>query len=397
MRVLHVTPYFAPAFAYGGPPRAVLGLCRALMQTGVDVRVVTTNAAGGRERLTAIRSGFSAYDGVPVHYAPLRWPAWYFNAALQPILDEGLAWCDVCHIHGIWNFPEWLATHRATGRHVPYVVSPRGMLEPEALKRGRARKVVAWRVIERGRLAGASVLHATSEQEASTLRVKLPDARIAMQPNGVDLRAAAEAVRGTFRRRLGVCDTDPIVVSLGRLHAIKRLDLLAAAFGRLREAWPRAKLVIAGRDEQGRGEAWKRLFRQAGVEAIWTGELDDEEKWALLADASALVCCSDSESFGTSVAEALAAGVPVVVTQTCPWPRLAEWGCGHWVPQTAGAIADALARLFADPEEARRMGERGRIVARDRFSWSAIGSAMAGVYAELAGSSPASVERAAPE
>src|ERR1700739_4407588 len=96
--------------------------------------------------------------------------------------------------------------------------------------------------------------------------------------------------------------------------------------------------------------------------------------------------CSDSENFGNSVLEALAAGVPAVVTQTCPWPDLARAGCGFWVPQRADAIAHALLDLLRDRVAARAMGDRGRALARERYSWNSMARRMIDYYhAALAG------------
>ena len=384
MRVLHVTPYFAPAFAYGGPPRSIFELCRALRHAGVDVRVVTTTA-NGATMLPASGAAADVYDGVPVRYCRLARPAWYFNAAVGGALDEDLRWCDVCHVHGVWNVPEWRATSRAARTGVPYVLSPRGMLEPRAVARGRWRKAMAYALVERRALRDAALLHATSAGEADTLRELAPAAGIVTLPNGVDLEAASRGPSGVFRRTARIAAGEPLIVFLGRLHPIKRLDLLAAAFGRVRAALPPARLVLAGRDEGGFRRTIEPLFAPFGAAVFWAGELAPADKWALLRDATVLVLCSDSESFGLSVAEALAAGVPAVVTRTCPWPDLDAWGCGSWVEQTPVAIGDALTRILRDPGAAAAMGERGRTVARARFDWTAIAAAMASHYGEVAG------------
>ena len=110
----------------------------------------------------------------------------------------------------------------------------------------------------------------------------------------------------------------------------------------------------------------------------WIGEVGEADKWALLADADALVMCSDSESFGLSVLEAMAAAVPVVATRTCPWEEVETAGCGFSVPHDARALAGALGRLLDEPVRARAMGQKGRALARAKYSWDAIAGAMAG-------------------
>jgi glycosyltransferase involved in cell wall biosynthesis len=182
---------------------------------------------------------------------------------------------------------------------------------------------------------------------------------------------------------LNVPAAAPLLVSLGRLHVKKRLDLLAAAFKRILPFHPLAQLVIAGPDEGDYRRKVESRFAAVSRWVHWTGELQDAEKWALLADATALVMCSDSENFGLVVLEALAAGVPVVVVQTCPWEEVQTARCGFWVPQRVDAIADALLALLRDPEGARAMGERGRALARAKYSWDAIARAMVDRYAAV--------------
>jgi glycosyltransferase involved in cell wall biosynthesis len=122
------------------------------------------------------------------------------------------------------------------------------------------------------------------------------------------------------------------------------------------------------------------------------GEVTASERSALLREAAALVMCSDSESFGMSVLEAMAAAVPVVVTRTCPWPDVHRHGSGYWVDQRVDAIADALDRVLSNPEAAREMGRRGRALAESRYRWDVIARTFAAQYQAL---SPAALSAAA--
>src|SRR4051812_26803918 len=133
MRVLHVTPYFPPATPYGGPPASVLGLCQGLQRAGFEVEVVTT-AANGAASLPTSPEGGEQYDGVQVDYVERAFPKRFFGARVRAPLARALANADVCHIHGVWNVPEWWASHLARAADVPYVISPRGMLQPEAMR-----------------------------------------------------------------------------------------------------------------------------------------------------------------------------------------------------------------------------------------------------------------------
>src|SRR5262249_24965615 len=126
--------------------------------------------------------------------------------------------------------------------------SPRGMLLPAALRRGALRKRVAYGLLERGNLARAALLHATSRDEGRRLAEAFPHVPIAIIPNGVDVVDTEHDSR-EFRQRLGVPQSSFVIASLGRLHPIKRLDLLAAAFASLRAAGYDVHWVVAGPDE----------------------------------------------------------------------------------------------------------------------------------------------------
>jgi len=381
MRILHITPYFAPAFVYGGPPRSVLGLCKGLQRAGVQVEVVTTAANGPTDLAPSPPEG-SEYEGVRVRYLPVAFPRRFFGARMRGPVSTALARADLCHIHGIWNVPEWSAARLARASGVPYVLSPRGMLQPAARTRGRWRKAIAYRVLEQVNLAHADLLHATSDAEAAVLRSLGLNVPIVVVPNGVDTAAAASAPPG-FRERLGIPRDAFVVAFLGRIHPIKRLDLLASAFAAVRETHSDVHLVLAGPDERGHlASVMRRLTAHAGCVHA-PGALGEDDKWALLRAADVSVQCSDSESFGLAIVEAMAAGVPVVVTRTCPWPEIEARDCGFWVEHSAPALADAIRRLLADRPRRAAMGERGAAFARERFGWEAIGRRVAASYADV--------------
>lgn len=385
MRVLHVTPYFAPAFAFGGPPRSILALCRAQQRAGLDVEVLTTNA-NGNGSLPSAPSG-TTFDGVPVRYFPIAGPPLFFWAPmLAHELSRSSGGADVIHTHGLFNAPTWQAHRGARRANRPLVVSVRGMLEAEARAHHQWRKRAAWLLFDRQVCADAALLHTTSARETASVRDVLPQAAVIEIPNAVDHTAACATAddRESVRRRLGIALTDPFVMFLGRLHPIKRLDVLARAFVQVAARHPDVRLVIAGDgDARVRAQAETELGA-AGARAVWLGAVTDRERDALLAEAATLVLCSDSENFGMSVAEALACGVAPVVTQTCPWEVLERERAGYWVPQTADAIAGAVLQLLSSPETRREMGERGRTLVAQRFSPAAIGARWAEEYARLA-------------
>lgn len=382
LRIVHASAYFAPAYAFGGPPRSLLALCRAQTAAGLDVEMFTTTANPGHPLAPA--PGGCEFEGVRARYFPLSAPAMLLGArTMAPALAAALERADVVHVHGLFNRTAWMAARLSRRAGVPLVVSPRGMLEPAALTHHRWRKRLAWIAADAGVMRTARVWHASSPLEAATLRARNPNAPVVEIPNCVDaVRAGAGDVEGA-KRLAGVPADAPYVLFLGRIHPIKRLDLVARAFADVAGRHPRAHLVLAGPDEGGYQRVVGPFFEPLGKRIHWCGEVDARQKWGLLAGATALVACSDSESFGMSIAESLAAGVPVVATHTCPWPELEAARCGHWVPQTAEAIADGLHGLLHDPDEGRALGERGRALIASRYSPAVVGDRWRQVYREI--------------
>jgi glycosyltransferase involved in cell wall biosynthesis len=378
IRVVHAVPYFAPAFCYGGPPRSVFGLCQGLQRNGVAVEVVTTTA-NGRGELETSPPGGTDYQGVRVHYTQRRFPRRMFRSVgFRARLHSLIRTADIVHIHGLWNFVTWTAAEEARRAGVPYVISPRGMLDQGSLAHHSWRKRLAYALLERRHLAGAALLHATSEREAAGFAaINVP---VSIIPNGINTAESHKARAGRVRRSLGIPADAFVVLFLGRVHPIKRLDLLGDA---VRLVWRRdsnVHLVVAGPCETCHRRAIEGVFYGAPGIVHWTGEVEDDVKETLLTEVDALVMCSDSESFGMSVLEALSAGVPVVVTQTCPWEVVVKAQCGFWVPQTAETIAEALGWLICHRDERRAMGHRGRELARLKYDWGVLAGAMAARY-----------------
>ncbi len=380
MRVVHVSAYYAPAFSFGGPPRSIHGLCKALVASGCDAEVLTTDA-DGPGRLPPALAAAREYDGVPVRYFARSRPFRVVGSRdLTAALEEALRRADLAHIHGLWNRAVWAAARSARRAGVPYVLSPRGMLDAGSLNHHRWRKALVYPIADRPAVRHAAALHATSAAEAAGIRVWSPSARVEVIPNGID--AEPRGARHT-RESLGLPPTGPLIVSVSRLHPVKRLDLLVDAFADLLPQYPDARLVIAGPDEQGLRPSLEARAGLAASAIVWMGEVDEDGRDGVLRHAAAFVMCSDSESFGLAVLEAMRAGAAVLVTDTCGWPAVADEGAGLVVPQTRAALAEGLRRLLADPAGCRTMGERGQALTRRAFGWPAVAARMTALYASI--------------
>ena len=371
LRVLHVIPSFWPATRYGGPIEGVLRLCQRLLDLGVTVEVVTTDADGAGDLHVPIAERTLA-EGVPVRYFPRR-PRTRFavSAPLALHLAREIREWDLVHVTALFSFSSAAAMALARRARVPAVLSPQGTLMPWALGSKRWKKAPYFELVERKNVLSAAGVHATSEEEEREILRNVPGARTFVVPNGVDL---PEELPDVPRERARI-------VFLGRIHPVKGFDVLVPALARVAARRPDVETLIAGPDEdgeQGRVEALlARVTPRPRVKFL--GPVYGKDKQELLASATVLVLPSHGESFGIVVAEALAAGTPVVVSKACPWRILEERGAGAWVENTPERVAEALLAILDDPAAARRMGEAGRVVARG-FGWDAIAKRMIGHY-----------------
>ena len=303
--------------------------------------------------------------------------SWDMFRGLGAVVEDA----DVVHVHSDWTFPVWWGCHAAHEIGRPVVMSPHGCLDPVRLAHSAWKKQLAgWLDIRC--LRSADVIHATSDAEREWIaRYVGGTPRIEVIPVGVDLpRAMPPAARATASR-------DRRVLFLGRLHPLKGLDMLLPAWKAATRAvslgsqW---RLVIAGPDEVGTRATLERIGRELELGNVtFLGPVDGEEKAMLLAEADLVVLPSRSENFGIVVAEALAAGVPVVTTKATPWEEIAG-DCGWCVEPTATAIANALtAAMRLTDAERTRMGGRGRALVESRYQWPEVTRKMIGLYAGL--------------
>ena len=375
MRLLHVVPTYLPATRYGGPIYSVHALCAALARGGHDVHVFTTNVDGPGVSPVALGVPIDL-DGVHVTYFPTALGRRiYRSPAMCRALHKTVAGFDLVHLHSVFLWPTMVAAQAARAARVPYVLAPRGMLVKDLISgKSRLAKLVWMALFERANVENAAAVHVTAEIEATEIeRLGLNCRRIALVPNGVDPPLLSD-------RRIP--DNKPFVLFLGRISWKKGLDCLIAAMAYV----PGGELVIAGNDEEGLQPKLEHIAREAGVaeRVRFIGPIRGEAKWQLIHSAALFALPSYSENFGIAVLEAMACGVPVVVTPQVGLAKtVREIGAGLVVEGDARQLGQAIGQLLADPDQREALGTAGRISAETRFSWNAIARQMAEVYREL--------------
>jgi glycosyltransferase involved in cell wall biosynthesis len=387
-RVLLTIPAYWPAVAYGGPVRKARGLAEALAAAGADVTVLTSTMLDLRRRLSR-RTVERAVGPVRVVYlaTPLRY-RW------NPVCPGAPSWCranlpgfDVVHVMGYRDTIGLAASRAAARRGIPVVFEPLGMFRPSH------RSLAAKRLYDRtlggplSRSAGALVATSSLER-AELVSAGLDPARVVVRPNGVDVEDLERLpARGSLRAELGIGPRSPLVLFLGRVSRQKGLPMLVGALA----GDGGTRLVVAGPDDaDGAREELLRAARAEGVvdRVSFTGPLDREGVRRALADADALALPSAGESFGNAAAEAVAAGVPVVLTDRC---GVAEFlgEAALVVPYRAADVAAGVRRVLTDEALRGRMAAaRAGVVASLR--WEAVAASQLELYRRLLDPRPAS-------
>jgi len=357
MRVCQIVPSLETR--HGGPSQSVRALANHLARAGHAVELLATQEPGDT-------ASAAAGDAATVRLFPRIPPRSICRApALQAHLRQTSF--DCVHQHSLWLRTLAYAAQAARRQRVPLVISPRGMMTDWAWQHRRWRKQLASWLIHPGALAQADGWHATSAEESDDIRRRGFTQPVCVAPNGVTLPAREElaAARTAWLALCPAAATRPVALFYSRLHRKKRvrelIDLWAAT--------PRGDwlLLVVGTPEDYTAET---LAAEVAARGLTDGiaVLDGADRPPPYAIASLFVLPSHSENFGLVIAEALAAGVPALVTDTTPWTGLAGAGAGWCVGWNDYPRALAGALTLTRDELAAR-GQRGRMwMARD-FSW----------------------------
>jgi glycosyltransferase involved in cell wall biosynthesis len=386
-------------------------MCRSLQEQGTEVMIVTTDhgmastspfqaasttspdlSAFEGSRLTEqsltrdSRFEIRNYQGVPTIFFPLQWgESFKYSRPLATWLDANVNRFDVVHIHAVFNHACLAAAAACRKHHVPYVVRPLGTLDPWSMKQKPLRKFLFWQVAGKRMLRAAAAVHYTARAEQFAAEESLGVNHGRVIPLGVEtsLTSRTNGNEVVFEKLPNLSGHRYVLV-LSRLHPKKGLDIFVDAFlslvgKREFEDW---RLVLAGEGPAEYVQALKEKVSAHRTEEIvlFPGWLEGDEKDSFLHGASLLALPSYQENFGMCVMEALAAGVPVLVS---PHVNLADEiesaGAGWISPVEAGSLCETLTSALRDRHELSRRGELGRVLAQ-RFDWHNVAGMLAQLY-----------------
>jgi len=388
LRILVTAHSIAPRT--GGLRSGVLGICRGLAKRGHQVTLYTTNA-DGNETLDVPLEVPTLVEGVEVYFYSAQKIILgnVFSLPMVSALRRGVPGADIVLIHSLYMFTSTVAAHYSRKYGVPYVLRPHGTLDPFLVY--RRRWPLKWAYIQlfekRNANCAAAVQYSSRMEEEMTRHFISVTAPSLVIPEGISLENFSKLPsRGTFRAKYPETAGKVLILFLGRFHQKKGLELLIDAFARAKIRGTDAHLVLAGSGDSDYVQRVSRMLHDAGVSrcSTVTGELSEEDKLATLADADLFVLPSYGENFGLAVVEAMACGVPVLISDKVGiWREIAEAEAGMVVPCDPDRIAEAIEKLVNYPELRATLGERGRKLVHARFSMDRMAERMELAYQSL--------------
>jgi glycosyltransferase involved in cell wall biosynthesis len=290
-----------------------------------------------------------------------------YSPKLTAWLADHVGEYDVLHIHSVFNHSTHAAARAARRRGVPYIIRTLGQLNRSyALQQGTWKKKAYLGLLGRRDLDSAAALHCTSQGEKADVEALGLRPPVVVIPVG----QASLPVPVPARKRKGI-------LFLGRIHPKKGFDLLFPALAGLN-----TQLTVAGTGDPDYLAGLKLEAARLELAVAWPGMVSGAAKEELLARAAVFVLPSYSENFGIAVAEAMACGIPVVISdQVDLWPEVQEYGAGLVVPCRVAELAEALARVLANPAG---FGENGRRLVRERLDWKVVVSQLRELYQKVA-------------
>ena len=361
MQILQVTIRYYPELQYGGPPQKIHALSRGLESRGHSVKVVTLHSVQRSGRVVE-------HEGIEVSYLPWVGRGTWQVPLSASMLAEEIRRSDLVHCYGLYNLLCPAAAFLARRADRPFVLEPLGMYVPRLRNVGAKRFYNS--VFTRWMGRHAARLVATSPAEVEELSELVEPQRLVLRRNGIDLQPFQDLPpAGRFRAAHGISAGERVVLYIGRISPIKNLDQLVRAFHLA--SLEQARLVLVGPAlEPGYAQLLTELITALGLEkqVLLTGPLYGEEKLSALAAADLFVLPSLSESYGNAAAEAVAAGVPVLLTDTCGIAPQIHGRAGLAVPVGVTTLAAGM-RTLMEEEEKRDNATMRRGEVLQELSW----------------------------
>ena len=378
MKVLILTEFYAPSWAFGGPPKVISGIGSELVRRGHSVAVITANVLDAHDE---VRKREQVIDGVEVTYLRTwsRWLAWnhkiFVPKGLRKSLGKNAKNYDVILLASFRTIFSWLGYRYARKFGIPYVILPYGTL-PRA---GKAKKVLKFMIDQfyghRTLRDASAVLAQTEHEMQEAKKFGAREANTRLVPLHIDMSEFEKLPqKGSFRKKIGVSSNEKVILFLGRLHKYKGLDLLLESFSLMVQTHDDWRLVIVGRDD-GYQTKMLKLIKTLRLEnkALFVGPLYEKDRIEAYVDADVFVMPSSHfEETSTAALEACASHTPVIVTKQASIPGLDEYKAGFTINYNSEELKNAVSTILSDTKLGTKMGENARRMIEEKFTLSGV-------------------------
>lgn len=375
MKILHVIRDLLPAT--GGPVTAVQGLADAQSALGHDVSIATTYSAGN----------YKLGGNFKIHAYPCQYNGWCLSFGLAKALPDLISQADIIHLHMVWEFPVLAAAKVAKKLGKPYILRPCGMFDKWSLSQNAWKKNMYMQLFMNSVLDNAVAIHFTLEGEKNNSWCGSDTSRNFVLPIGLPVSAYQELpTNQVFFRRFPELKGQRVILFLGRVHAKKQPDVMIRAFQKVHAAYPDIHLVIAGPGDKGYMAKLEQLTKELKVNenVTFTGMLDSSAVREAYRAAELLVLPSLQENFGIAVAEAMAAGCPVVVSNKVNLAQeISEAEAGLVCLPEVESTAQAMKQILEDKTLRNRMSDNGHSLVLNKFTWDKIANELLVVLEDI--------------
>lgn len=387
MRILQIIPSIS--LVYGGPSQMVLGLSAALATKNIDVTIITTDSNGDIGQLpldVPLNEPIQQNGYQIIYFRCYPWRRYKFSFSLLQWLNENARQFDLAHLHALFSPVTTLAATIARYHHLPYIIRPCGMLDPADLQKKKRLKQIYATLLECPNLAGAAAIHFTSKEEAK-ISERFGLGSTGKMPVPRDLVIPLGVTAGLFPKRLRESQV-PIILFMSRIEPKKGLDLLIPALESILGSGIEFHFILAGSNPQD-ADYETQIKVQINNSSLAkyttiTGFVSGDLKVEVLTKADLFVLPSYYENFGIAVAEAMAAGVPVVISDRIHIAEDIQQAEAGWVgPLEVGAIANSIKSALLNPQERQRRGLNGKEYAKKHYNWEAIAQQTIDAYQQI--------------
>lgn len=363
MRVLHILGSIDKSL--GGPSRSVPQTCEQLSLLGVNITLVTRPSAD------AVKLNTSKF--LEVKFLSLKELFVFGNSISKDNVD-------LIHLQHIWVPYIHIMAWWARKKNIPYIITPRGMLEPWIMQRNSLKKKLGMLLYQRKDIQKATYIHATCKLEEKNIRSLGFTNSIRIIPNGVDITKFVSS----YPKKV---NSPKKILFLSRIHQKKGIEFLIEAWSqlnsKLRENWV-VEIIGNGNKDYIHKLNLKiqnlNLQHQLQIKEPVFGV----EKVKIFRQATLFVLPTYSENFGIVVAEALASFTPVITTKGTPWEELEAYNCGWWINIGIQPLKEALEiALNKEENDLKEMSLNGRKLIENKYSIEQVGSKMFDFYKEI--------------